>query len=139
MLITLIDFGLFILIWMTQLVVYPSFTYFSDDDLYKWHSKYTTAISIIVMPLMLGQVGLHAYDLYANFNALRLTTVVLISLAWVNTFLFAVPLHNNITAGKEINPSAKALVRVNWYRTIIWSLVFLISLAQTSKNQALFY
>ncbi len=139
MLITLIDFGLFILIWMTQLVVYPSFTYFKDEDLYKWHTKYTTAISIIVMPLMLGQVGLHVYDLYANFNLLRLSTLIGIGLAWVNTFFFAVPLHNKITSGKEINPSAKTLVRVNWYRTIIWSLVFFISLVLTLKNQALFY
>ena len=56
---TLVDFGLFILIWLTQLVIYPSFTYFREQDLTRWHRKYTRAISYIVMPLMLGQVGLH--------------------------------------------------------------------------------
>lgn len=124
----LIDFGLVVLIWMTQLVVYPSFTYYSEPDLINWHTKYTTAISIIVMPLMLLQVGIHGWQLADQFSWLRLTASILIGLTWINTFLFAVPLHSQIDAQQDVLEAAKKLVRVNWYRTALWSVVFLLGL-----------
>lgn len=131
----LLDFGLMILIWMTQLVVYPSFTYFQEADLISWHKKYTTAVSIIVMPLMLGQVAFHLYGTYVDFGLLKIAALVLIGLAWVNTFFFAVPLHNKIGSGTDGMASAERLVHVNWYRTAIWTAVFLISLYDQLKNQ----
>ena len=54
----LLDFGLCILIWMVQLVVYPSFLFFSFNNLFTWHKTYTKAIALIVIPLMLGQLGI---------------------------------------------------------------------------------
>ena len=33
----IIDFGAVVLIWMVQLVVYPSFTYFQKKELMDWH------------------------------------------------------------------------------------------------------
>lgn len=133
----LIDFGLVILIWMTQLVVYPSFEYFGEERLMQWHERYTTAISIIVMPLMLGQVTMHGYALYADFSYLRLINIFLVGLTWVNTFLVAVPLHGKISAGEEVIASAKKLVRINWYRTVIWTLVFILNLFL--ENRGLWY
>lgn len=130
----LIDFGLVILIWMTQLVVYPSFTYFSENDLLKWHEKYTTAVSIIVMPLMLGQLATHSYLISQQFNALRGVALLLVLLTWVNTFFFAVPLHNSISEGKEVIGAARSLVNVNWYRTVLWSLIFLLTLYEYLKT-----
>ncbi|MEO9870705.1 hypothetical protein [Ekhidna sp.] len=134
MIIRLIDFGLVILIWMTQLVVYPSFTYFSSENLFTWHQKYTTVISIIVMPLMIGQVALHSYQLYQGFSGLRLLAFVLIILAWANTFLVAVPLHNKINANVDIIDAANSLVKINWYRTVLWSGVFLVGLYEHLRN-----
>ncbi len=130
----LIDFGLVILIWMTQLVVYPGFTHFEEANLINWHQRYTTAISIIVMPLMLGQVAIHALGLFHEFNWLKLLVVFLIGLAWINTFFFAVPLHNKIGIGEEVLASARELVRINWFRTGIWSAVFLLSLVDYLRS-----
>ena len=124
----LVDFGLVVLIWMTQLIVYPSFSYYSEAQLLAWHPKYTMAISVIVMPLMLLQVGLYGYDLLVDFKILTLIGAVLIGLCWVNTFFFAVPLHNKIGAGQEVLEAARSLVQVNWYRTVLWTLVFLLGL-----------
>lgn len=131
----LIDFGLVILIWMTQLVVYPSFTYFSEADLLSWHQKYTSAISIIVMPLMLAQVAAHGYFMYAQLDLWKVLAAVLIGLIWINTFMFAVPLHHKIGSGQEMMEAAQGLVRVNWPRTFLWSMVFLIDLYDYVKNQ----
>lgn len=121
----LVDFGLVVLIWMTQLVVYPSFTYYAPNDLVQWHVKYTTAISIIVMPLMLLQVGIYGWLLVDQFDWVKVIAAALIGLAWVNTFFFAVPLHNQIAANQNVLDAAQALVTVNWFRTVLWSAVFL--------------
>lgn len=130
----IIDFGMVVLIWTTQLIVYPSFTYFSAESLAAWHAKYTGNISIIVMPLMLLQVLFHTYNLYINFNWFRVIGTMLIGLAWINTFFYAVPLHQQITNGHRILNAAHQLVRINWYRTLLWSGVFIISLILWSKK-----
>ena len=124
----LVDFGLVILIWMTQLVVYPSFTFYATENLVSWHVKYTTAISLIVMPLMLAQVGIHGWQLSNQFSWVGLASAFLIALTWVNTFFFAVPLHNQIAENQEVLKAAQSLVKINWYRTVLWSAVFLLSL-----------
>lgn len=129
-----VDFGLVVLIWLTQLVVYPSFTYFSEDDLVSWHSRYTTAVSIVVMPLMLSQVALHGWGLVQDFTWIRLVAGVLIGLAWINTFFFAVPLHNQIAANQQVAEAARGLVSVNWPRTVLWSLVFLLSVLERVRS-----
>ncbi len=130
----LIDFGLVVLIWMTQLIVYPGFTYYSELELASWHAKYTTAISVIVMPLMLLQVGIHGLQLILDFNPAKLLASVLIVLVWVNTFFFAVPLHNQIGVGLEVLAAAHDLVKINWYRAILWTLVFFIGVYDFLKN-----
>ncbi len=127
----IIDFGLVILIWMTQLVVYPSFTYYAENNLINWHSRYTTAISIIVMPLMLLQVGIHGWYLFNNFSWTGLVAAIMIALIWVNTFFFAVPLHNQIASERNVLEAAASLVKVNWFRTVLWTFVFLLGLIKT--------
>ena len=126
MLLNLIDFGLVILVWMTQLVVYPSFTYFSPGDLLLWHRRYTKAISFLVMPLMLAQLLTHGIGLWQHFSVPGLLAAALIASIWLNTFLYAVPLHNKISGGTDIAAAAKQLVKVNWYRTVLWTVAFLL-------------
>lgn len=124
----LFDFGIVVLIWMTQLIVYPSFTQFDPSDLQRWHASYTMRISLIVMPLMFGQLGFHVYQLTQQIGLLQIIALILIVLAWANTFLYAVPLHNQIGAGVEVIEFAEKLVSVNAWRTGFWSVVFLIDL-----------
>ena len=130
----IVDFGLVVLIWMTQLVVYPSFTYFSENDLVNWHTRYTAAVSIVVMPLMLSQVALHGLGLVQDFTWIKVAAAVLIGLAWVNTFFYAVPLHNQIAAQQDVALASKGLVSVNWFRTVLWSLVFLLTVLEKARS-----
>ncbi len=120
----LFDFGLVVLIWMTQLIVYPSFVEFSESELLSWHPQYTLRITIIVLPLMFGQVLFHLIDLSKEATKERILSFIFIILAWLNTFLFAVPLHNQISLGVEVLEAAKQLVYTNAYRTAFWSIVF---------------
>lgn len=125
----MVDFGLVVLIWMTQIIVYPSFTYFGNSGLEKWHQKYTLNITLIVAPLMFAQVGIIAWQIFTTFNWLHLISALLVVLIWINTFFFAVPRHEQITRKNEMTANSSALVRVNWYRTVLWSLVWVIGLA----------
>jgi len=122
----IVDFGLVILIWMVQLIIYPSFLYYREEALLEWHEKYTHAITVIVMPLMLAQVIFHALDLYEGLSWINGIAAVLILLIWINTFLFAVPLHSRISNGMQPMEAAEKLVQINWFRTIGWSVVCLL-------------
>ena len=49
----LVDAGFIVLIWAVQLVIYPSFKFYSNANLLKWHRLYTKRVTVIVLPLML--------------------------------------------------------------------------------------
>ena len=125
----LLDFGLCILIWMVQLIVYPSFLFFNDNNLFTWHKTYTKAIALIVMPLMLGQLGIVIYQVFLIQNAYTLTSIVLVFFLWGITLLKFAPMHQQISEGKTHLQLQKKLVQMNWIRTIIWTILFVMSAA----------
>lgn len=124
----LVDFGLVVLIWITQLITYPSFAYMSVTELLKWHPKYTTAITYIVMPLMLSQLFLHSYAVYHTLDWIFGIRLFLVLGAWIITFAWAVPQHQKISKGAVTPMILAQLVSMNWLRTIIWTTIFLLSI-----------
>ena len=124
----IINFGLVVLTWMVQLVVYPSFLYYTQENLQKWHHTYTTAVSYVVIPLMFGQLFTTGYLIFTKGGILNLIIFGLVVLVWIVTFALAVPAHNKIAAGNDMLVEAANLVRINWYRTAIWSIIFILGL-----------
>ncbi len=133
----LVDFGLVVLTWMVQLVVYPSFMYYDKASMVKWHVPYTQNITYIVMPLMLGQVVLHAWGAFQDFSYVRLIALVMVVATWAITFLYAVPLHGKIGAGVDLNDAIQTLIRVHWIRTALWTLIFLLTMFLLPGNRGL--
>ena len=123
-----VDFGLVVLIWIVQIIIYPSFSYYKEEDLSRWHDKYTRNITLIVLPLMTGQLAIHLYEIISSFTFLRFAVLVMIILIWFNTFLYAIPLHKRISDNKDIPRTCRELTRINWYRTVLWTLVFVLGL-----------
>ena len=123
----LLDFGLCILIWMVQLIVYPSFAFYNNTQLLKWHKTYTKAIALIVIPLMLGQLGIVIYQVFLAQNTFTLISIVLVVLLWCITLLKFAPMHQQISKGNTQIHLLKTLVQMNWIRTIIWTLLFVLS------------
>ena len=129
----MVDFGLVVLIWIVQLIIYPGFEKYSSQDLLKWHNQYTKRIGIIVMPLMLSQMGLAIFQiLYEPSVNLYLSGLAVLAV-WLITFLYFVPAHNKISRG-ETDKILPDLSRVNWWRTMLWSIVFLLDLAPIIQN-----
>lgn len=131
----LLDFGLVILIWMVQLVVYPSFKFFAPSDLVKWHKKYTVCIAYIVMPLMLGQLLVSAFQVYETQSFYTIGSFVLVLSLWAITFSIFVPLHGKIESNSFLPKDLHLLVKRNWIRTILWNLIGVWSFLELFQSQ----
>ena len=126
----LFDFGLVVLVWLVQLIIYPSFRYMPRDQLLIWHTKYTSRITLVVLPLMLGQVIFHSILLIKSPEIIGFVQGVLILVLWGLTFLKAVPLHNRIQQGNNLNQTIPQLILWNWPRTILWTIIFVLTFIQ---------
>ncbi|MGB1169638.1 MAG: hypothetical protein ACPG4G_06130 [Flavobacteriaceae bacterium] len=125
----LLDFGMCILIWMVQLIVYPSFAFYKNTQLLTWHKTYTKAIALIVIPLMLGQLGIAIYQVFLVQNSYTLVSIVFVVFLWGITLLKFAPMHQQISEGNTQIQLLKTLVQMNWIRTMIWTLLFVLSSA----------
>ena len=121
----LVDFGLVVLIWMVQLLIYPSFAYYSREALMRWHKKYTPRITAVVMPLMLGQLMLYGALIQEVKTVYTIGSFCIVLLVWLLTFAVFVPLHRSITKGSHSEVSLRRLTAFNWARTLLWTALFL--------------
>ena len=124
----LFDFGLLVLIWLVQLVIYPSFLFYESGNLKRWHKEYTQKITYIVLPLMMGQLIIITVHLFNNFSTFILGSFLMIIALWVMTFLIFVPLHSKISNNENNLSIIHQLIRLNWIRTLLWSGLFVSSL-----------
>jgi DMSO reductase anchor subunit len=118
-----LDLGLVVLIWMVQLVVYPSFTYFAPVDLIRWHQKYTLRIAYIVIPLMLGQLLVSGFQVYETQTFYSIGSFVMVLSLWVITFSIFVPIHGKIGCNSFTPEDLRQLEKRNWIRTVLWNLI----------------
>ncbi|NND05987.1 MAG: hypothetical protein HKN87_06390 [Saprospiraceae bacterium] len=123
-----VDSGLFVLVWLVQLVIYPGFRYYSEVDMKRWHQPYSKRMTIIVLPLMVSQLLVYCYLNIKDVSVQSLFTLLLVISTWIITFRLAVPLHQEIDLSVDSNASIVKLVRVNWIRTAIWTFVFILNL-----------
>ena len=121
----LVDAGLTVLIWMVQLIVYPSFVYYKTENLISWHQKYTLRIAIVVVPLMLFQLFYGLMISYYNPEINNIIYVSIVIFLWVFTFLGFAPLHFKISEGTFENKLLIKLINRNWIRTLLWSSLLL--------------
>ena len=122
----LINFGMALVIWIVQVIIYPGLSHYPEERLKAWHALYTGRISPFVVPLMLAQLGLLAWGAYAGGGPAVHAMLVMVLMAWGVTFKFSVPLHRRITRGEDPLGAARLLVRTNWPRTVLWTAVFLV-------------
>lgn len=120
----IIDFGLVVLIWLAQTVIYPSFEHIEATDFKHWHHRYTQIITAFVVPLMCGQAAVIAYQVVVRAQLSDVLSAALVVGCWTSTFTLSVHYHAALQKnGKQIEIIEK-LIRSNWIRTILWSLVF---------------
>lgn len=125
-----IDFGLVVLIWMVQLLIYPGFKHFGSDGLARWHKIYAGNMTLIAAPMMLAQLGLvfYFYIYFPYMLAPNIIYAVLVALAWLTTFLFFIPMHAAIDKNPKDMALLKKITRYNWMRVMIWTAILMLDL-----------
>ncbi len=126
-----VDFGLVVLIWLVQLIIYPSFRHVDPALFGRWHASYMHLISFFVIPLMFAQVGLTGWAVLRDPGAWNLMAVAGVLAAWASTFIWSAPCHAQLqTAGHDLS-IINRLVGTNWVRTSAWTAVFLAAWQST--------
>jgi hypothetical protein len=102
-----VSFGLVVLIWLVQLVIYPAFASIAPERFARWHAGYTRTVTWIVAPLMLGQAVLLGWLVAVRPGALTIIASLCVAVAWAVTARWAVPLHERLQANGPV-PTLRA-------------------------------
>ena len=115
-------------IWVIQLLHYPSFHFINDQKYIEFQYFHMQRISFIVVPVMLFELTsalLLAYFFESSLTIILLTLVLGI---WAITFIFFTNMHQKLTDGYD-KSIVDRLVQINWSRTALWSLRLIILLS----------
>ena len=116
------DSGLLLLIWLVQVIIYPSFRYTEEREFILWHAKYMSIISLIVSPLILLQIGVEMVHIFQNNY--RWIRILMIFTVLISTFRLSVPCHKRLSRYGKDPLIISRLVLTNWLRTACWSVLF---------------
>ena len=121
---SLVDFGMCVVLWLVQLVIYPSFLRVDPSELIAWHKAYTFRVSFVILPLMLGQLVIAILSVWEDPSILEWVAFTFVLVCWILTFFVSVPLHRKIEQNDTTRETRQKLIATNWPRTILWSVIF---------------
>ena len=117
-----VSWGLFILIWLVQIMIYPGLARIPSNEFVNYHEWYVTRITMVVLPLMICEIIIAIAWFFLQDNLFYpIVAGSLVILVWCSTFTFQVPIHKSLQAGKD-KSKIRRLVATNWIRTVAWSL-----------------
>ncbi len=122
------------IIWMVQLAHYPAMIYSDRESFREYSEKNQEWTSWVVIGPMCTELVTAVALLFtmrqaAERTGIRLdagsllfrTSVIILLIIWLSTFLIQVPIHRQLLAGWN-ETLIQRLVATNWIRTIGWSL-----------------
>jgi len=125
-----IDFAMFVLIGLVQVVVYPVFREIPPDRFAQWHPRYCNLIGWFVLPLMLGQLIDTASSCFFVGDDLCWAKLMAVLLAWSVTFFISAPCHRRLIREGKTDRVVERLIRTNLWRTVAWMGALIISYLQ---------
>jgi len=112
------------LIWLVQVVAYPSFLRVGRAEFAAYHEAHARLITYVVAPLMLAELASSfawaASPDLAEPRSLAWLGFALAAATWALTFFVAVPKHEVLAHGFDA-PTIARLVSTNWLRTAAWT------------------
>jgi hypothetical protein len=125
-----IDFAMFVLIWLVQLIVYPVFHQVETNRFVDWHRGYCNKIGLFVLPLAFAQLIEAASSCFFVGSRLDWVKLVGVLTAWLVTLLVSAPCHRRLSGAGKDSVVIQRLLFTNWIRTFLWSGVFAVSVLQ---------
>ena len=119
-------------IWVIQLVHYPSFHFIELKQYTTFQKFHMSRISFVVIPAMLTELFTLILFIISTDPIDTLVTVsgLLLVLIWLMTAVFFSGVHQKLTLGYDKTVVNK-LVKLNWGRTLLWTLRLLLIYAYT--------
>jgi hypothetical protein len=108
------------LIWVVELAVYPLYERIGAASFAAYHEGWTTGITWIVGPLMLGEL-LACGAWLVERPRLGVLLALPVAVAWAVTAFWAVPMHGRLAAGFD-EAAWRSLLWANHVRTAAWTL-----------------
>ena len=115
-------------IWVIQLLHYPSFHFINDQKYIDFQHFHMRRISFIVVPVMLIELASALLLAYFFESSLTIILLALVLGIWAITFIFFTNMHQKLTDGYD-QSTVDRLVQINWSRTALWSLRLIILLS----------
>ena len=115
------------LIWVIQLVHYPSFHYVDRKTFLAFNQFHQASITVIVLPAMILElISSFALFYLAPELLINQISLLLVIVIWLSTFFLSVPCHAKLLKEKN-SETIKRLVKTNWIRTVAWSIRLVLS------------
>ncbi len=121
------------IIWVIQVVHYPSFHFIGNSRYISFQKFHMERISYIVIPVMLVESISGFLLIYDELNLILLISMVLLLSIWMLTVFFFASVHQKLVSGYQVEMVAK-LVKINWVRTLLWTLRLLLLIIYFTEN-----
>ena len=110
-------------IWVIQLVHYPSFHFVELKQYTTFQRFHMARISYVVIPAMLTELFTLILIVIPmdQIDNLVLASAILLIFIWIMTAVFFSGVHQKLTLGYDQTVVDK-LVKLNWGRTLLWTL-----------------
>ena len=109
-------------IWVIQLVHYPSFKYVKESDFIIFQKYHMSNISYIVFPVMCTELVTALFIFFSGEESLFFVlSLICLFLIWVITGVLFTKYHSILKEGKDLK-MIKKMIRANWIRTLLWTL-----------------
>ena len=114
-------------IWVIQLVHYPSFHFVELKQYNTFQRFHMSRISYVVIPAMLTELFTLFLIIISmdQIDTLVLASAILLIFIWLMTAVFFSGVHQKLTLGYDQTVVDK-LVKLNWGRTLLWTLRLLL-------------
>ena len=114
-------------IWVIQLVHYPSFHFVELKQYTTFQRFHMARISYVVIPAMLTELFTLILIVISmdQIDILVVASAILLIFIWLMTAVFFSGVHQKLTLGYDQTVVDK-LVKLNWGRTLLWTLRLLL-------------
>ena len=115
--------------WLILLCTYPDFARWRAEGFAVHHEAYTRRVGWVVGPLLLAQLGGHAW---LAVGAGRYWGLLLVCACWALTAFWSVPCHRRLQQEGPASPALVSLIRSHAWRTALWTILAGLAFAQAA-------